>query len=1033
MSAARPPVDCRWFVCILLVTSVVLGRSVVRAADDSPYALADPRLKTVVIDSSPDESFISVRADTLGRLFVGGREALFVYEPKPEGGYQPRRELYRFPKDTWVNDIAIRGHDLYVATVPALYVLPDAVTKRTGIVPRRLLWGGPLGHVHQCLHGLAWGPEGDLYVSMGDPEPGYGDFNRPDHWCHWTFYNQPLGSSEPVSTPYNGVGGVFRIRPDGSRFQVVARGLRNACGLAFDQHWNLFTNDNDHESLPAQYVPGRLLHVTPHANFSWPRGWLLSKNPERADLLETMTDGLGRAVPVGQSYYADTLLPAEYRDNLLLARWCIGAVTRFPLEHRGASFTTEQRELLQGHDQARPVGVSVGCGGRIFATVAFMAQNEGSPVYRSDLVMVTTQGDPSSAPFEAYDVTTLDDAALLKELRQADWSRRLAAHQEILRRGLHGLGGVDFRQLAEAATDDRERESCVWLAAAAGDGDTRGWLNAVAVDPRWATVRLQVVRALAEYPQLGANPALFAAAIKDPDPQVQLAAVVGLFNFRGPLPPQVVSGPARSTDTYLRQTAATLIAEKATLAELHDLCKSNDPATRLAGVLATGFRLTMPPAVGRLPSDVQLDKFRNKEDAYVIQYADKKIDLRNLEPMGQYTFADHWKQGQHTSDQEALFALLQSLLKDPATPVRLQASYFLSLVNDPRSEPEVTHVVQANEERLLSMAKISGVGKVWLVGPFDDSHEGFSREHPPETSPIDLAQNYPGRGGRVTWKQQAMGRQYDFVALYGPVDHCSAYAYFQLESATRGRAHVQIGSNDGVKVWHNGRVVWTNDVARIALPMQDVVPVELQPGTNDILVRVRNRTGDSALQLNYRALGNVVVQLPEKLDFAGLAERLASAPQGGASVPPEFLKVDWTKASAEGNVEQGRKLFEGIGCAKCHALRADAPASGGPSLADAPRRFTTAHLVESILLPSKQISPLFRATQVLTSDGRQLSGLVVGETADKIELLQADAKRVEVKKADVEQRQLLELSPMPQGLVKQPTELRDLLAYLLKG
>src|SRR5260370_30755880 len=34
--------------------------------------------------------------------------------------------------------------------------------------------------------------------------------------------------------------------------------------------------------------------------------------------------------------------------------------------------------------------------------------------------------------------------------------------------------------------------------------------------------------------------------------------------------------------------------------------------------------------------------------------------------------------------------------------------------------------------------------------------------------------------------------------------------------------------------WHNGRVVWTNDVARIALPMQDVVPVELQPGTNDI-------------------------------------------------------------------------------------------------------------------------------------------------------------------------------------------------------
>ncbi len=85
------------------------------------------------------------------------------------------------------------------------------------------------------------------------------------------------------------------------------------------------------------------------------------------------------------------------------------------------------------------------------------------------------------------------------------------------------------------------------------------------------------------------------------------------------------------------------------------------------------------------------------------------------------------------------------------------------------------------------------------------------------------------------------------------------------------------------------------------------------------------------------------------------------------------------------------------------------------------------------MLPSKQISPLFRATQILTTDGRQLTGLVVGETAEKVDLLQNDAKRVELRKADIEDRRLLELSPMPQGLVKQPEELRDLVAYLLRG
>jgi putative heme-binding domain-containing protein len=305
--------------------------------------------------------------------------------------------------------------------------------------------------------------------------------------------------------------------------------------------------------------------------------------------------------------------------------------------------------------------------------------------------------------------------------------------------------------------------------------------------------------------------------------------------------------------------------------------------------------------------------------------------------------------------------------------------------------------------------------------------------HAPEVGPVDLAQAYQDHGRKLEWKLEAVKRQFEFVPLYGPMDHSSVYAYFQLESGVRSRAHLLFGSNDGLKVWQNGRVVWDNDVDRIALPLQDVIPIELQPGSNDILVRVRNRTGDSALYLNYRAMNQVIARWPEKLAVAGLAERLASAGKGSTSVPPEFLKVDWNKAVAQGNPEQGRKLFEAIGCAKCHALRADAPSGGGPSLADAAKRFTTAHLVESILLPSKQISPLFRATQIVTSDGRTLTGLVVGETATKIDLLANDAKRVELPKSEIEERHLLELSPMPQGLVKQPEELRDLVAYLLRG
>src|SRR5689334_2020315 len=93
----------------------------------SDYRLADAQLKVVGIDSDPTESFLALDLDSAGRLFAGAREALFVYEPAVGGLYQPRQLLYRFPKDSWIYGIAIRGADLYVSTHTAVYVLEDAV------------------------------------------------------------------------------------------------------------------------------------------------------------------------------------------------------------------------------------------------------------------------------------------------------------------------------------------------------------------------------------------------------------------------------------------------------------------------------------------------------------------------------------------------------------------------------------------------------------------------------------------------------------------------------------------------------------------------------------------------------------------------------------------------------------------------------------------------------------------------------------------------------------------------------------------
>src|SRR5262249_13379625 len=125
------------------------------------------------------------------------------------------------------------------------------------------------------------------------------------------------------------------------------------------------------------------------------------------------------------------------------------------------------------------------------------------------------------------------------------------------------------------------------------------------------------------------------------------------------------------------------------------------------------------------------------------------------------------------------------------------------------------------------------------------------------------------------------------------------------------------------------------------------------------------------------------------------------------------------------------KLFGTLGCAKCHAITADQTGGGAPSLTEAAKRFTPAHLVESILTPDRLVAEEFRATSIQTVDGVALSGLVVKEGGGEIEILLPDTTRRFIKVVDIESRKAVAASPMPSGVVKTVAELRDILTYLL--
>src|SRR5206468_2595127 len=119
-------------------------------------------------------------------------------------------------------------------------------------------------------------------------------------------------------------------------------------------------------------------------------------------------------------------------------------------------------------------------------------------------------------------------------------------------------------------------------------------------------------------------------------------------------------------------------------------------------------------------------------------------------------------------EQQQLFELLLKRLDDDDQQVRDQAAYFLSLINDPRSEPLVTKTRKESAEKRLAAAPIKPVSRVWAAGPFADGDKGFQTTHAPEEIAIDLSAEYQGAGRKVGWKVMTRQSLFDFRAVYGP-------------------------------------------------------------------------------------------------------------------------------------------------------------------------------------------------------------------------------------------------------------------------
>lgn len=163
-----------------------------------------------------------------------------------------------------------------------------------------------------------------------------------------------------------------------------------------------------------------------------------------------------------------------------------------------------------------------------------------------------------------------------------------------------------------------------------------------------------------------------------------------------------------------------------------------------------------------------------------------------------------------------------------------------------------------------------------LLGPFSYSQKNnsigaeYDRDYLTELGGESKAQPKLSQktAGKQWLKARAVKGQIDLGSVYGEQSYCSIYAYLEFHSDQSATAVLKLGSDDGLKVWFNGQLLFTNNVRRSLNPKDDAVRIRIKPGTNRLLLKIVQVTGEWGFAAQIGSLSEEVLQF-RKVDFKG--------------------------------------------------------------------------------------------------------------------------------------------------------------------
>ncbi len=344
-------------------------------------------------------------------------------------------------------------------------------------------------------NGIRMGIDGWIYVAVGD-------FGMVD----------ATGTDGKKLTLHGG--GIVRVRPDGTELELFESFNRNMCDLAIDPFLNIFTRDNTNDGGGWNI---RVAHNIQTANYGYPS--LFQHFSE--EIMPPLAD-YGGGSGTGALFVHEPGFPKPFDNILLTCDWGRSIIYSHELKPVGATFGPEQKEFIR---VPKPTDVDVDGQSNLYIA----SWENGKFSYSGPNVGFIAKLSPKGyKPEPTPNLDKATDVELVKYVGARSAVLRLAAQRELLRRKPSDAANAALVALAsDSSAELYARVAAIFTYKQILGEKSTPALAKLASD---SAVREFALRAMTDrLTQLAGVPRdLYIAALKDPNPRVQVAALVGL-------------------------------------------------------------------------------------------------------------------------------------------------------------------------------------------------------------------------------------------------------------------------------------------------------------------------------------------------------------------------------------------------------------------------------------------------------------------------------------------------------------------------